>query len=150
MLTLTTPNNRVDPFESLLQGFFRQPQGSPAQAQPTETSKQSGWSPSADVVADKDGYRFRFDVPGVAKEEIDIQIEDRILTVSGERKVETEQGEDNKFLRRERAVGSFKRTFQLPDDADAASVSASYRDGVLELRVNKNEVVKAKRIEITA
>ncbi|MFT5043001.1 MAG: HSP20 family protein, partial [Hyphomicrobiaceae bacterium] len=99
-----------------------------------------------------DGYRFKFDVPGVARDAIHIDVEDRVLTVTGERSDAREQKEGKeagKVWRRERFYGKFTRAFQLPTDADAASISAHYEDGVLEVSVPKTEAVKARRVEIS-
>lgn len=149
MLTLTTPTRTLDPFESLLQGFLRRSDSSTGD--PTATpAVVNGWSPTTDVFADAEGYRFRFDLPGVAKENIHIEIEDNVLTVSGERKNEVEENKEGRLWRRETRYGSFKRAFQLPTDADSSNIGAAYRDGVLELRVPKSPEVKARKIEIEA
>ena len=108
------------------------------------------WQPAADLVADDDGYTIRFDVPGVAKDAIDINIDDRVLTVSGERSDTVEDDEKKNVYRRETFYGKFSRAFRLPEDADVENVSASYVDGVLEVRVPKSAQAQPRRVEIAA
>ena len=105
--------------------------------------------PAADLAADKEGYVFRFDLPGVPKDEIDISMENDVLTVSGERKPSFTAEEGRRVYRREAPSGKFERSFRLPDDADAQHVSASYTDGVLEVRVPRAAQVQPRRIPIS-
>ena len=106
---------------------------------------------SADLAADKDGYVFRFDVPGVPKDAISISVEDNVLTVSGERteSFTDETGEPNTVYRREIVSGHFERSFRLPDDADKNKVTANYSDGVLEVRVARSEAAQPRKIAIS-
>jgi HSP20 family protein len=105
--------------------------------------------PAADLAADKDGYIFRFDLPGVPKDAIDISVENDVLTISGERKSALVAEEGRNVYRRETPCGRFERSFRLPDDADAERVSASYTDGVLEVRVPRSVQVQPRRIPIS-
>jgi HSP20 family protein len=106
--------------------------------------------PAADLAADKEGYLFRFDLPGVSKDAIDISVENDVLTVSGERKPPFTAEEGRNIYRRETPSGKFERSFRLPDDADAERVTASYSDGVLEVRVPRSPQIQARRIPISA
>ena len=106
------------------------------------------WQPAADLVSDEGGYTIRFDVPGVSKDAIDINVDDRVLTVSGERTDTTENDEKKNVYRRETFYGRFSRAFRLPEDADVENVKASYVDGVLEVRVPKSAQAQPRRIEI--
>ncbi len=106
----------------------------------------------ADLAGDKDGYAFRFDVPGVPKDAIQISVEDNVLKVSGERAesfANAESDENSTVYRREIVSGHYERSFRLPEDADAEKVSASYADGVLEVRVARSEAAQPRRIEIS-
>ncbi len=146
MLTATRPNQSVDPFDGVFNGLLRQPLFA-------GESPIKGWAPAVDVVADSEAYRFRFDIPGVSREQLQISIEDRVLTVSGEREdVHTDSGQpgERRVWRSERNYGKFSRAFRLPSDAQSAEISARYENGVLEVVVPKAEEVKARRIEITA
>ena len=110
--------------------------------------KVQQWRPAADLASDEDGYTVRFDVPGVSKDAININIEERVLTVSGERTDTFESDEKSNVYRRETFHGKFSRAFRLPEDADTNSVTANYVDGVLEVRVSKSPQAQARRIEI--
>jgi HSP20 family protein len=106
--------------------------------------------PAADLAADKEGYVFRFDLPGVPKNAIDISVENDVLTISGERKSPFAAEDGRSIYRRETPSGKFERSFRLPDDADAERVTASYTDGVLEVRVPRSPQLQPRRIAISA
>lgn len=107
--------------------------------------------PAADLAADKNGYLFRFDLPGIPKDAIQINVENDVLSVSGERKdVFADNSDDRTVYRRETATGGFERSFRLPDDADTQQVSATYTDGILEVRIGRTAAVQPRRIPIAA
>lgn len=107
----------------------------------------SGWAPAMDVHQDKDHVFVKCELPGMKKEKIDIQLHDGTLTVSGERKNETEQTE-GQWSRSERFFGKFQRSVSLPTPVDSANVKASYKDGILTVTLPKAEEAKAKQIEV--
>jgi HSP20 family protein len=108
------------------------------------------WSPAIDVERDNGGLVVRADVPGIKPEEVKVEIEDGILTVSGEHEeTKEEKDEDRHFLRRERRYGSFHRSMALPAGVDASQVKATTRDGVVEVRVPLPKSVGKEKIEIT-
>lgn len=116
-----------------------------------ETPVQDEWKPAADLVAEKDAYVFRFDLPGVAHDDIDIDVVDGVLTVQGKREDKTEEkSSEGKVFRRETFVGSFRRSFRLPDNIDAGAISANHNDGVLEVRVPKAAEAQPRRIQIAS
>ncbi|WP_263789866.1 Hsp20/alpha crystallin family protein [Salinibacter sp.] len=105
------------------------------------------WSPSTDLVETDDAFRLHLDVPGMSADDITINLQNRTLTVNGERSSErTDERED--FVRVERAFGTFHRTFTLPDAVDADHIEATYDDGVLTIRVPKTEESTRRQIEI--
>ena len=106
-----------------------------------------GWAPLADVEETDDAYVVEIDLPGVKRDEIDIQLTDRQLTVSGELKEKERTGV---LRRRTRRVGQFHYSVTLPAEADADKVTAHLDDGVLTVRVPKPEQVKPRRIEISS
>lgn len=108
------------------------------------------WSPAANISKDEQGYVLRLDVPGVGKDEIDINVERNVLVVSGERKSITESNEGEQHYKVESYSGSFRRSFRLPEDADAAAISATHKDGVLTVRVPRAESAKAHKVQIAA
>lgn len=107
----------------------------------------SDWVPVVDIREDKDRFVLHADLPGVKREDIDITMEEGVLSIRGERRLE-EAREEGEYKRIERAYGSFYRRFSLPDTADAENISARCKDGVLEVVIPKRESVKPRRIEI--
>jgi HSP20 family protein len=132
--------------ESFLERFWNDP--IVASWTPGRSEDLAAWTPGVDVVEESDAYVFHADLPGVPKENVDITFEDNILTVSGsrERHDESNQGQ---YRRVERRYGRFTRSFALPSQVDTNKVDASFRDGVLVIRVPKAETAKARKIKIS-
>src|SRR5262245_36849733 len=106
----------------------------------------TGWSPALDLYQSNDNVIAVVELPGMRKEEIEISLHDGTLTISGERKQESANGE--KAERTERYVGSFRRSIALPTRVDGNKVSATYRDGILTVTLPKAEEVKPKQIQV--
>jgi len=106
------------------------------------------WVPAMDLVESTDHFVLRADLPGLAEEDVQIEIEDGVLTVSGERKPEDGTKQEG-YYRIERSFGSFSRSLTLPKGVDADNVIASFDRGVLEVRIPKPEKARPKRISIT-
>jgi HSP20 family protein len=105
------------------------------------------WMPAMDVVETDDQFVLRADLPGMSEEDVNIELEDRVLTVSGERKAEHEATKGG-YHRVERAFGAFVRSLTLPDGVDPEAVEASFDRGVLEVRIPKPEQRKPRKIAI--
>ena len=105
------------------------------------------WVPAMDLVESGDHFVLRADLPGMSEEDIEIELEDGTLTVSGERKAEHEERGEG-FHRVERSFGAFSRSLSLPKGVDADAVAASFDRGVLEIRIPKPEARKPRRISI--
>jgi HSP20 family protein len=105
------------------------------------------WNILMDVIQKKDEIDVKASVPGVNPEDIDVTVEDGVLTIRAERKVETET-EDEKYLIRERASGSFYRALRLPDTVDAEKIESHYENGVLTVVMPKAEEKKKKQIQV--
>lgn len=103
----------------------------------------SDWSPSVDISETDTAYLIKGEIPGVNKEDVRISIEDKMLTMRGERKQEKEE-KNKKFHRIERSYGSFMRSFRMPDDVDEANIKAEFKDGLLNITLPKSEKAKAK------
>jgi HSP20 family protein len=110
---------------------------------------QRRWVPAMDLVETDDSLVLRADLPGMRREDVDIEIKDGVLTVAGERDADHEEKAEG-FYRVERAFGRFSRSLTLPDGIDADSVTADFTDGVLEVRVPKPEQRKPHRVQIGA
>ncbi|MGH7726231.1 MAG: Hsp20/alpha crystallin family protein [Candidatus Eiseniibacteriota bacterium] len=107
----------------------------------------SAWIPAVDVHEDEDGYTVRVDLPGVNPKDVKVQMLGETLTIQGQRN-ETREENKERTHRLERVTGSFERSFRLRARVDGAKVKASYKDGVLEIRVPKLEEAKSRDIAI--
>ena len=108
----------------------------------------SGWSPALDVFDDKDNFVVKAELPGMKKEDINLSLQDGVLTISGERKFERENKEGETF-RSERYFGKFQRSVTLPAAVNEKKVGASYKDGVLSIELAKAEEAKPKQIAVS-
>lgn len=105
------------------------------------------WTPVADVYETKDNLFLKVEIPGLTEKEIDITVENNVLTIQGERKIEEEK-EEKGYYRMERAYGKFLRAFTLPPNVVTEKVNATYNNGVLELTIPKKEEAKPKQIKL--
>ena len=108
-----------------------------------------GWIPAVDVWETPSAFRIDMDIPSVKAEDVDVAIDEGILTVSGERK-RAERSEDDHAHRYERHHGVFKRRFRLPDNVDEGNVEAKVVNGVLQLSIGKRAEMQPRRIEVVA
>lgn len=106
------------------------------------------WVPAMDLVETADDFVLRADLPGVKEEDVKIELEENVLTLSGERKAEHEERKEG-YYRVERSSGSFARSLTLPEGVDAAAVNAKFENGVLEVRIPKPEQRKPRKVEIS-
>ncbi|MEJ2107658.1 MAG: Hsp20/alpha crystallin family protein [Acidiferrobacteraceae bacterium] len=130
-----------DDFDQMFEGFLR-----PMQLAGDTTSRDL--VPAVEVSETEDQYVVRAEMPGVRKDDIDVNLEDGILTISAETRSETEEREGERVIRQERRFGKYLRSLRLGTDVDATRVKAVYRDGVLELSLPKAEQSKPKKIEV--
>lgn len=104
--------------------------------------------PLVDIRETDDHFLISADMPGLNREDIDLRIENSVLTISGEKKQEVENREKNRYYHFERSTGRFSRSFNLPENVNSESIEAKFANGVLEIKLLKKEVVKPKAIEI--
>jgi len=141
---------RWDPFRefSTLQDrmnrLFRESYGPEGRDESLTTSQ---FAPPVDVYEDEHNVVLKVEVPGVDEKDIDVRVENNVLTVHGERKVEKEEKEEN-FRRVERQYGSFTRTFTLPSTVDAERIQADYDKGILKIVLPKKAEAKPKSIKV--
>ena len=116
---------------------------------PAFPSLQFNWQPKVDIREDEKEYVISVSVPGVDKNNISVQVSDHTMSISGERKEESEE-KTKGYLRREQAYGSFYRSFQLPENVNSDQIRANSKNGLLEIYLPKAEEQKskAKRINI--
>jgi len=124
--------------ERLFEDFF---------GRPAERTQLTEWSPLVDVKEEENAFKVSIDLPGMNKDDINIEVDSNRLAISGERKFEQEEKkEDYHFV--ERSYGKFYRSFTLPSTVKADEIDAAYKDGVLEITLPKKEEVKPKKVSI--
>lgn len=110
-------------------------------------TNSTSWMPAVDVREEKDAFVFQLELPGVSPEAVEVTADGGVLSVSGEKKSEEQRDEDRWHIV-ERVSGSFRRTFQLPQNVTEEKIDATFEDGVLTVRVPKAEQPKPKKIEV--
>ena len=113
----------------------------------SQESNLSTWAPAVDISETEHELVVKADLPGVDPKDLDIRVENNVLTIRGERKFEKKVNEDN-YLRVERAYGSFTRSFSLANTVNSAAIKADYQNGVLSLSIPKREEAKPKQIKV--
>jgi HSP20 family protein len=113
-----------------------------------EESNLTPWAPAVDIYETENELVVKADLPDVNPQNLDIRVENNILTIRGERKFESKVNEDN-YLRIERAYGSFSRSFSLANSVKSDAIKADYQNGVLTLSIPKREEAKPKQIKVT-
>src|SRR5215831_13766234 len=141
--TVMTMITRIDPFRELA-NFFES-----WDVSGKEQLAAGTFVPAVDVYEDEHNLVLKMEIPGVSEEDLKVSLENNTLTVSGERKFEKEEKEEN-FHRIERRYGSFTRTFRLPSTVDAEKVEAGYDKGVLKITLAKRAEAKPKTIKIAS
>jgi HSP20 family protein len=129
------------PVHRLFNSFFDTPTAAPA-------GTLRRWTPAIDVVETESEYVLRADLPGLTEQDVNVELENDVLTVSGERKSEQEERKAG-YYRIERSSGSFRRALRLPEGVDPEAIKASFEHGVLEVRIPKPEQRKPRKVAIS-
>jgi HSP20 family protein len=136
MTLLMRPEPFTQEFDRLLGSLFE-----------TRGRQAQRWVPAMDLVEADDHFVLKADLPGLAEDDVAIEVQDNVLTISGSREAEHERKEQG-WYRLERSYGSFSRSLTLPDGVDADKVEANFDRGVLEVTIPKPEERKPRRISI--
>jgi HSP20 family protein len=136
-------NSLQNEMNRLFNTFFDSP--APAHGAPTA---QRRWVPAMDLIETPDDFVLRADLPGLDTGDVNIELDDNVLTISGEREA-THESQKEGYYRVERAWGAFSRSLTLPEGVDAEAVAASFDRGVLEVRVPKPEQRKPRKVSIS-
>ena len=112
-----------------------------------EELEKGTWAPAVDIYETNDSFVVSADLPGLNKDEIQIDLKDDTLTLKGEKKFEEKVSKDN-YIRVERAYGSYVRSFTLPQNVDPEKIKAKYKEGVLEVTIPKKEDARPKQIKV--
>jgi HSP20 family protein len=139
------PFNGLDRIQSRINEFFDEAFGR-SRAYPT--SATSTWYPPVDILESTDSYLIRAELPGMKKEDINLEFRDGAVTLSGERKFD-EPAAGVEYHRAERVTGKFLRSFFLPQTTKQEDTRATYRDGILEIHIPKADEAKPKQIAIS-
>lgn len=141
---------RWEPFEGLngihhrMNELFEEAFG---RSRPSQAAGNAAWWPAVDILESKDGYLLRVELPGMKREDFNLEVKDGTLTLTGERRFE-ETANGVEYHRVERVAGKFSRSFSLPRTVKSSEIKATYRDGILEIHVPKADEAKPKQIAI--
>ena len=137
-----------DPFREMEDVFDRYSKAIGWPRRGTQEVMATGdWAPRVDIAETDNEFIIKAEIPEVKKDEVKVTVDSGVLTIRGERKQEKEE-KDKKFHRVERYYGSFMRSFTLPDNVDEGKIDASFKDGMLNLKIPKTEAAKPKAIEV--
>jgi HSP20 family protein len=114
---------------------------------PENAAATTGWVPAVDIREEDDRFLLVADLPGVARKDVEITVEDHVLTFQGERTTATEEAGEG-YRRRERIHGKFLRQFTLPDTTDTENISATVNEGILEISIPKQQKILPKKITV--
>ena len=142
VLTRWDPFREFSTLQDRMNRLFRDSYGDREEALTT-----SSFAPAVDVYEDDHNLTLKIEVPGIDEKDIDVRVENNVLTVHGERKFEKEEKEEN-FRRVERQYGSFTRSFTLPNTVDTDRVQANYEKGILKIQLAKKAEAKPKQIKV--
>jgi len=112
-----------------------------------EVMKVADWAPSVDISETDQAFVIKAEIPGVKKEDVKVTVDNGVLTIQGERKMEKEE-KGKTFHRIERSYGSFVRSFRVPTDVDDSKAKAEFKDGMINVTLPKSEKAKSKSVEI--
>jgi len=119
---------------------------------PVESDREmlsvADWMPSVDISETDNAYLVKAEIPGVNKDDVKVTIEDGMLTIQGERKQEQEE-KGKKYHRVERSYGCFMRSFRVPDDADDSAAKAEFKDGMLNITLNKSKKSRSNAVNVS-
>ncbi len=113
-----------------------------------EMLSMADWMPSVDISETDNAYLVKAEIPGVNKDDVKVTIEDGMLTLQGERKQEKDE-KGKKYHRIERSYGCFMRSFRLPDDADDSAAKAEFKDGMLNITLNKSKKSRSNAVNVS-
>ena len=140
---------RWDPFQNLatLQDQVNRLFEVPLAGRNAESSDLTAWAPAVDIYETENELVIKADLPDVNEKDLDIRVENNMLTIRGERKFEQKVKEDN-YLRIERTYGSFSRSFSLPNTVNTETIKAEYKNGVLTVQLPKRAESKPRQVKV--
>ena len=145
VLTRWDPFRELHSLQNRMSRLFEEQYGSGRE----ESLTAGAFVPPVDIYEDEHSIQLKLEVPGIDQKDLDVKVENNFLTVSGERKFEKEEKEEN-FRRVERRYGSFTRSFTLPNTVNSEDVSADYNAGILKITLGKRAEAKPKQIKVNS
>jgi len=139
------PFGELEDISNRLNQIFGRPAAQTAAGH--EMMKVVDWAPSVDISETDKAYLIKAEIPEVKKEDVKVTLDNGMLTIQGERKMEKEE-KGKKYHRIERSYGSFVRSFRIPDGVDEAKTKAEFKDGMINVTLPKSEKTKTKSVEI--
>jgi len=139
------PFDGLNRIQSRINELFNETFG---RSQAYSNSPTGVWFPPVDILESKDSYLIRAELPGMKKEDFNLEVNDGTLTLSGERKFD-EPANGVEYQRMERVAGKFSRSFYLPQTVKSDGIKATYRDGILEMHLPKADEARPKQIEVS-
>jgi HSP20 family protein len=143
VLTRWDPFRELNALQQRMNRLFEEQYG-----EREESLTAGAFAPPVDIYEDEQAIQLKLEVPGIEEKDLDVRVENNVLTVSGERKFEKEEKEEN-FRRVERRYGSFSRSFTLPNTVNTEDIQADYSHGVLNIRLAKRAEAKPKQIKVS-
>jgi HSP20 family protein len=144
-ITRWNPIRELDDLQNrVLRALYRRPEASDDGQQSLTVAE---WSPVVDIIEDDKEYLIKAELPEVSKEDVKVTLDNGVVTIRGERKLEKEENH-KKYHRIERSYGCFMRSFTLPSDADPGQIRADFKDGLLQVRLAKCEEKKPRQIDV--
>lgn len=142
MLQLVPSRSLLFPTRDIWNRFFSDDSVS------TLLNENGDWMPAFDISESEKEYKVSAELPGIDIKDLEVTLNEGVLTIKGEKRQESEEKEDN-YLRIERSYGSFDRSFRLPEGVESNKIDAKYKDGILSLTIPKAKETKAKKIKIS-
>ena len=134
-------SGHVDNFGDVFSGFFRSPL--------IHRSVRKARIPAVDVAETDTAYQVKAELPGIRKEDLDVTVDDGVLTIKAEHNDNQEQTENGQLIRQERSYGKFVRSLRLGANVDEETITAEYRDGVLHITLPKAKEVQPRKVEVS-
>src|SRR5262245_33855722 len=140
-----SPFHELEDLNKRITSFFER--GELGKTKEDDFFAKAEWAPLVDIDEDEKEYTIKAELPDIKKEDVKVSVENDMLLISGERKMESEK-KTKKHHRMERFYGNFQRAFRIPDDADGSQIKAECKNGVLCIHLPKTEKAKGKNIDI--
>jgi HSP20 family protein len=146
-LTRWEPTSDINNLSRRMERLFEEMAGRGIRTVGDRNHLRGSWSPAVNILEGEDGIKITTDLPGMKAEDVEVTVEEGVLTIRGERRFE-EAAEGETYHRVERCYGVFERTFTLPNSVDSAKIEASFKDGEMVVSLPKREESKPRSVKV--